>query len=66
MQERRRTFDHAVEKMKAAGENEIYFYTIPGGFKDNNELLEYWTERGYQAEIIDSANGRHGILHVSW
>lgn len=65
MQERRRTFDRAVEKMKV-GENEIYFYTIPGGFKDNTELLEYWRERGYQAGIINSTNGRHGILHVSW
>ena len=63
--EERRTFTRAIEKMKEAGQTEIFFYTIPGGFKNNTELLEYWTERGYQAEIIDTSP-RHGILHVWW
>ncbi len=60
-----RVFNRAIEKMRAAGEKEIYIYTIPPGFRNNKELLAYWYERGYQAEIIDTYD-RFGILHVSW
>ena len=60
-----RLFHRAYEKMNAAGYREIHFYTIPSGFKNNDEMIEYWKERGCQAQIIDTDDG-YGILHVSW
>lgn len=33
--------------------HEIFFYTIPSGFNNNTELLEYFTQNGYQAESIN-------------
>jgi len=55
----------AIEKHKQRGLHEIFFYTIPSGFRDNNELVSFWKEKGYQAEIIDGSDG-YGILHISW
>lgn len=51
--------------MKRAGKRDIYFYTIPSGFSGNEELIGYWQEQGYQAEITDGEDG-YGILHLSW
>lgn len=60
-----RTFERAIEKTKQSNGRGIYFYTIPSGFKNNNELLEYFTQRGYCAKIVDGDDGK-GILHISW
>ena len=60
-----RTFERAIEKTKQSHATEIYFYTIPCGFKNNSELLDYFTQRGCRAKIIDSNDGE-GILHISW
>lgn len=60
-----RTFERAIEKTKQSGGREIYFYTIPSGFNSNNELLEYFIQRGYHSEIVDGDDGG-GVLHISW
>ena len=44
---------------------EIFFWTIPSGFNTASELLDYWKDQGYQAEIIDS-DDEYGALHISW
>jgi len=66
MREGTRTFHYAIEKIKKEGGNEIFCYTIPPGFESHAELLAYWRELGYEAEIIDCENSRYGVLHISW
>jgi len=66
LEKRARLLHVAIEKVKKQGRSEIHFYTIPSGFKNNAELLEYWREQGYQAEIVDLPDGKHGVLHISW
>lgn len=60
-----RAFERSMEKTKQSNGKELYFYTIPSGFKNNNELLEYFIKRRYRTRIIDS-NDVESILHLSW
>lgn len=60
-----RPFLYAIEKMKKEGRSEIYFYAIPGGFRNSDSLIAYCKELGMNAEVIEREEGFR-LFRVFW